>query len=96
MAKRIVSAVVGIALFAGVIAASLYLRYAFSVFVALLDCIAVWEVFSAVKMTKRRPMLFAAMLVGAAMPFFKRLSKLYFCGVFCIHSIQFCLYDISS
>lgn len=87
MAKRIVSAVVGIALFAGVIAASLYLRYAFSVFVALLDCIAVWEVFSAVKMTKRRPMLFAAMLVGAAMPFLSAFQSYIF--VVCFAYIVF-------
>lgn len=87
MAKRIVSAVVGIALFAGVIAASLYFRYAFSVFVALLDCIAVWEVFSAVKMTKRRPMLFAAMLVGAAMPFLSAFQSYIF--VVCFAYIVF-------
>lgn len=87
MAKRIVSAVVGIALFAGVVAASLYFRYAFSVFVALLDCIAVWEVFSAVKMTKRRPMLFAAMLVGAAMPFLSAFQSYIF--VVCFAYIVF-------
>lgn len=69
MAKRIISALVGIVLFAGVVTASLYFRYTFSIFVALLNCVAVWEVFSAVKMADKKPMLFGAMLMGAAMPF---------------------------
>ncbi len=79
---RIISAFAGIALFAGVIAASFYFRYTFSIFVALLNCIAAWEIFSAVKMTDKKPLLAAAMIVGAAVPFFGAVKEIIFAVCF--------------
>lgn len=78
MKTRIISAFVGIALFAGVIAASFYFRYTFSIFVAVLNCIAAWEIFSAVKMTDKKPLLAAAMVMGAVMPFFGAAKEIVF------------------
>ena len=82
MKTRIISAFAGIALFAGVIAASFYFRYTFSIFVALLNCIAAWEIFSAVKMTDKKPLLAAAMIVGAAVPFFGAVKEIIFAVCF--------------
>lgn len=79
---RIISAFAGIALFAGVIAASFYFRYTFSIFVALLNCIAAWEIFSAVKMTDKKPLLAAAMIMGAAVPFFGAVKEIIFAVCF--------------
>ena len=79
---RIISAFAGIALLAGVIAASFYFRYTFSIFVALLNCIAAWEIFSAVKMTDKKPLLAAAMIVGAAVPFFGAVKEIIFAVCF--------------
>lgn len=82
MKTRIISAFAGIALFVGVIAASFYFRYTFSIFVALLNCIAAWEIFSAVKMTDKKPLLAAAMIVGAAVPFFGAVKEIIFAVCF--------------
>ena len=72
----------GIALFAGVIAASFYFRYTFSIFVAVLNCIAAWEIFSAVKITDKKPLLAAAMVMGAVMPFFGAAKEIVFAVCF--------------
>lgn len=97
LAKRIISALVGIVLFIGVIAGSLYFRYTFSVFVSLLNCVAVWEIFSATKMTKYRPMLICSMILGAVVPFLEVMQSYIFavCFAYIVFNFAYMLFHQS-
>lgn len=71
MLKRIISAIIGIALFATVLLVSNEYNIFFNGVISIMAVISVWEIFHATKYIENKALLVTSVIFAAAVPFFR-------------------------